>query len=89
MPLPHSHEYEALGLLRDWHSLGKPMPRYNYGHGRPYLAFLLGLYDGPLEPPFALMPDFHALITPDTYQKIAGPHGWTFLRMLQIKKGLE
>ena len=37
---------DAMFQLQRWHREGKVMPKYVLGNGNPYLAYLLGIYDG-------------------------------------------
>lgn len=79
-------------IIRNWYAEGRIMPGYMPGNGTPYIAYLLGVWDGPLGPPFksgSSQRSFEALIetkAPGLIEQLGGPHGWALLKALIARK---
>ena len=81
----------AVEQMQRWSLQKRPLPDYVYGNGSPYIAYLLGIYDGPRGPPFKDSKNFTELVahhSPDIFKMIAGPNGWAILQTLIARKGL-
>lgn len=63
------------------------MPGYVFGHGAVYIAYLLGLYNGPLDASeHSTMLKLINKKHPDILELLKGPHGWAILQMLIARK---
>ncbi len=74
-------------LLRQWYLEGRKLPDYSEMQGHSYLAKLLDVEYFPmnrLESQELYFRKFEAQ-APGLYDRLLGPHGWTFMRMMIVQ----
>ena len=80
---------KAAVQLHLWHAEGRSMPGYVKGNFRPYIAYLLGTLDSPIN--WRAQHDLDSLLVghENLFDQIPGPHGWAVLQMLIARKGVK
>ncbi len=87
-----AEQIHGVHKLQEWSQEGRAMPKYVFGYGSPYVAFLLGVYNGPLDESYNRDLSFEkgiAQVNPDIWKLLLGPNGWAIMKCLIARKGLN